>query len=601
MRVAEYIAKSLVEAGVTDVFMVTGGAAMHLNDAFGAERGLRVTCFHHEQAAAMAAESYFRFTNQLAVVNVTAGPGATNAITGVAGGHLDSLGMLVISGQVKRATLRASTELPLRQLGDQEIDITAMVASITKHARLVEDPLSIRYELEKSLHLATTGRPGACWLDVPVDVQAAQVEEGSLVGFDPALRAEGLPGEAQGLSVARRLHEMLCCASRPVVYAGAGIRLARAEDSFIQLVESWGLPVVTSLNGHDLLPAGHRCLVGRPGTIGDRAGNFAVNSADLVVVMGTRMGIRQVGYDWSSFAPRARVAMVDIDASELHKPTFRVDEPLHADLRHVLPRLAGMQPTPGPGVGSWLSWCISRAQRYPVVQTEHTRVDEPANPYAAIRAIVDAAPGGTLVVCGNGWAGVGSAQAARLRPGMRMYSNSSMGSMGHDLPASIGAALSRPGSPVLCITGDGSLQMNIQELQTLVHHQLPVCIAVIANGGYHSIRQTQERFFPATPVGFDAGTGLSLPDLGAIAAAYGIPFRRTASLTSVGLLTAKAFESGGPFILEVVVDRAQGFAPKASSKLLADGSMVSPPLHDMAPFLDPEELRENVLEEVHST
>jgi acetolactate synthase-1/2/3 large subunit len=594
VRLADYVAQMLADHGVQDVFLVTGGGAMHLNDAMGRSASLRVTCFHHEQAAAMAAESYFRLTNRMAALNVTTGPGGMNAINGVAGAWYDSMGMIVVSGQVKRETLVASTGLPLRQFGEQETDIVSMVSGITKYAVLVTDPSSIRYHLERALHLAVAGRPGPCWIDIPVDVQAASIDPDALAGYDPAEDAMMTEGTADVAAAAAELVERLDRAERPVIYAGAGIRTAGALGDFADLVDHLGIPVVTALNAHDLL-GDDPCVVGRPGILGDRAGNFAVQNADFLLVLGTRLKIGQVGYDKDTFARAATVAMVDIDAAEMQKPSFHVDLPVHAHLGDLVPALRKATIGRDAGHGAWLAWCQERRERYPVVLPEYRAVDQPINPYCAMESIFESLSDDAVVVAGNGWAGNAAAQAGWLHFGQRLYSNGGCGSMGHDLPAAIGAALAEPGRDVVCLAGDGSLQMNIQELQTVVHHRLPLKLVVIDNGGYDSIRQTQSRFFPDSPVGFDPATGISFPDLSKLAPAYGLPFERVTRLADLPAALARAMEIDGPAVCEIVVDSEQVYAPKATSRQLPDGTMVSAPLEDMAPFLSDEELASNML------
>jgi len=601
VRVADYIASELSARGVTDVFLVTGGGAMHLNDAFNRAPGMRVTCFHHEQAAAMAADSYFRMLNRPAVVNVTCGPGGINAINGVAGAHFDSMGMIVVSGQVKRATLVRNANLPLRQLGDQEVDIVSMVKGITKYAVSLDDPASARYHLERAAHLAVSGRPGPVWLDVPIDVQGAHVDPPAMLAYDPAQDRTTTLGSSDVHVAARAIADELCASRRPVIYAGAGIRIGGALDAFRDLATAWGVPVVTSLNAHDLIGSDSPLLAGRPGMIGDRAGNFAVQNADFVLVLGTRLSIRQVGYDWTGFAPRARVAMVDIDAAELSKPTLSLHLPVHADVKGAIDALVALGRPGRPGQwASWLEWCRQRRERYPVVLPEHRETVGSVNPYAAAEAVSLALPTDGLLVCGNGWAGTAAAQAAVMCDTQRLYSNSGCGSMGHELPAAIGAAIAHPDRAVVCLAGEGSLQMNIQELQTLVHHRLGVTIVVLNNGGYHSIRQTQEKFFPDAPIGYDPATGVSFPDVARIADAYGLPFRRVSSLTELSDAVRDGTTSAGPSICEVIVDQDQPYAPKAASRALPDGRIESAPLEDMWPFLSREELADNTIDPVPS-
>ena len=596
IRVADYVAQKLALYGIRDVFLVTGGGAMHLNDAIGRCKELRYVCCHHEQACAMAAESYYRLTGRMAGVNVTTGPGGTNAITGVYGAYVDSMAMIVVSGQVKWETTVRSTGLSLRQLGDQEVDITRLVSSITKYAVMVTDPTTIRYHLERALHLATSGRPGPVWIDVPVNVQGARIDPEILPGYDRAedrvaFETPNLP-DACGQIVAK-LRE----ARRPVLLAGSGIRIGRAHEEFIQLADRWGIPVVTAWNAHDLIWNDHSTYVGRPGTIGDRAGNFAVQNADFLLVLGCRLNIRQISYAWNHFARQAYKVVVDIDAAELKKPTIKPDMPVHADVKGVLRGLLEIDHHgPTSAHSQWLQWCRVRKDKYPVVLPAYWENKTTVNPYCFGQALFDALPEDEIVVTGDGTACVTTFQAAHIRRGQRLYTNSGCASMGYDLPAAIGACLAAGGAKrVTCLAGDGSIQMNLQELQTIVGNALPVKLFVLNNQGYHSIRQTQQNFFPDNLVGCGPDSRLSFPSFEKLAWAYGIPYRRCQSHERLVESIRQTLNGPGPQLCEVMLDLDQPFSPKLSSRTLADGRMASSPLEDLAPFLSREELRENML------
>lgn len=594
VRVADYIASFFAGHGVRDVFLVTGGGAMHLNDAFGREPGLRYVACHHEQACAIAAESYYRASGRLAAVNVTTGPGGTNAITGVWGAWVDSIPMFVVSGQVKFETVVRSTELPLRQLGDQEIDIVRVVSSMTSYAVMVTDASTIRYHLERALHLATHGRPGPVWLDIPMNIQGALVDPAALAGYDPA--EDRAAFETTDLdAVAADLLRRLRAAERPVLLVGTGVRASGTHAAFLRAVERLGIPVAVSFNALDALWADHPQFIGRQGTIGDRAGNFAVQNADLLLVLGCRLNIRQISYGWQNFARHAFKVMVDVDAAELKKPTLSIDLPVHADLRAFFPALDRALDAVGAGDhASWLAWCQERARRYPVVLPEYWKVVGSVNPYCFMEVLFRELPEGEVVVSGDGTASVTSFQAARLKKGQRLYHNSGSAPMGFDLPAAIGAAVAT-GGRVVCLAGDGSIQMNLQELQTIVTHRLPIKIFVLNNRGYHSIRQTQHNYFPDNIVGCGTESGLGFPDFGKLAWAYGIPFRRVDSHDALDAAVRETLDGAGPQMCEVFLDLEQVFAPKLSSRRLDDGRMISSPLEDLAPFLSRDELRENML------
>ncbi len=596
IRVADYIAQTLAAHGVTDVFMVTGGGAMHLNDALGFGDGLTVTCCHHEQACAMAAEGYARVTGRPAVVNVTTGPGGINALNGVFGAWTDSIPMVVISGQVKRETMATSYDLPaLRQLGDQEADILAMVRGITKYAVVVREPTTIRYHLERALHLAATGRPGPCWLDIPIDVQAARVDAEGLRAYDPQEDALGaLDGPALD-EVCARLTARLATAERPVILAGSGVWLAGAEPLFQRLVSRLGVPVTTAWTAPDLIDSDHPLYAGRPSTVGDRAGNFAVQNSDLLIVLGSRLNIRQVSYAWANFARHAEIVQVDIDAAEFDKPTVRPHLGVHADLAGflsaMLTALDGAQWNASTHA-DWVRWCRERVARYPVVLDRHRDAEE-LNPYHFVDQLYRRLRPNDVTVCGDGSACVVTFQVAHVRRGQRLWCNSGSASMGYDLPAAIGAVVARRGQRVICMAGDGSIQMNVQELQTVAHHGWPLIIFVLNNGGYVSMRQSQSNFFGRL-IGEGRASGISFPNMVKLASAYGIPASRIDASNWHDELE-RVLASDGPHLCEVMLDPQQGFEPKLSSKQLPDGRIVSPPLEDLFPFLEREELLSNLL------
>jgi len=596
MRLADYVAQTLVRHGIKHIFLVTGGGAMHLNDAIGRCEGLDYICCHHEQGCAIAAESYFRLTNRLAAVNVTTGPGGTNAITGVFGAHVDSLGMIVVSGQVKRETMVRSSGLALRQMGDQEVDIVKMVEGITKYAAVVWEPETIRYHLEKALYLAVHGRPGPCWVDIPIDIQGARIDPDKLAGFDPV--KEGLlpPDTAKMDEAITLILDKVRHAERPVIYAGTGIRLSGRYDVFLQVLEKLGVPTVPAFNSSDLLWETHPCYAGLPGSIGNRAGNFTVQNADFLLVLGCRLNIRLVSYNWQNFARGAFKAIVDIDPLELQKPMVRPDLPVHADLADFLPRLLAAIPADEPARHKdWLAQGKTWLRRYPVVLPEYWKTATQVNPYCFVDALFDQLRETDVVVTGDGTASIVAFQAARIKKGQRLYHNSGSAPMGYDIPGALGAAIALGGKQrVVCLAGDGSMMMNLQELQTIRGLNLPVKVFIFNNRGYHSIRQTQANFFADNIVGCGTDSGISFPDFGKIAAAFDFPFRRCENHQDLPRMIRETLEGDGPQCCELMLDLAQPFAPKLTSRRLESGKMVSSPLEDMAPFLSREELRENM-------
>lgn len=853
IKLANYISETLVANGITQNFSVTGGGAMHLNDAFGHQKGMHTLYQHHEQACAMAAESYARIYNRPALLCVTSGPGGTNAITGVLGAWLDSIPMLIISGQVRYDnTARWAEEqngTRLRAMGDQEFDITKSIDCMTKYSEMLTDPYRVRYALEKCIYLSQTGRPGPCWLDIPVDIQGKFIETDELIGFDPAdyaaggdgwatapdattrsdvyplcrnafarspyeanavdrasvtSAAAGIPAvsgsaaamtspaamAAEAYAAAHRIPadadtskreatvppvdpqqvqtilEKIRASRRPIFYTGNGIRIAGAETLFLEVAHRLGIPVVVGWNGPDIIPSDDPLYVGRPGGRGDRPGNLAVQNADLILSIGSRLNIRQVGYDFKSWARDAYVIVNDIDVEELRKPSVHCDLAVHADARQLLQCLlrelhvlghtpahplfqggegllrddalrvchtelarqdvlsenaaaqtpaetaamsgtnaqaaktsteAAAQPitqtpaeasssdagtvhketTPAGTRLSWLATCAFYRDNYPTILPAYLAPSDPtlspedpasfANVYALIKELSDQAAPGQVTVVGNGSPCVAGGQAYRIKPGTRFISQDGVASMGYGLPAAIGAAVAVHASveatpcggadaslpretadanagdaqqdhdysalaadpsfhesaddrlaaelrdpywtgrdehypayekhDILVLTGDGSIQMNLQELQTIISHQLPIKIFVINNGGYHSIRQTQTNLFRGEPlvgIGIDSGMGgvqdLSFPDMEKIAHAYGFPFIRAHHNEELHDAVAETLATDGPAICEIMVTLTQQFLPKSAAKRLPDGSIISPPLEDLAPYLPDEEM-----------
>lgn len=692
IKVSNYIAQKLVEAGINQAFTVTGGGAMHLNDALGHQPGLRCLYEHHEQACAMAAEAYARIHNKIGLLCVTTGPGGTNAITGVVGGWLDSIPMLILSGQVRYDTTARWSGVGIRAMGDQEFDITKAIDCMTKYSEMVIDPLRIRFCLEKALYLACSGRPGPAWLDIPLNVQGAFVDTEQLVGFDAAdyeaggtgwavhavgmdhtsgapviagaaeqsLKAAVLSGGCTDGTVtvvepphairedyagcgekrqvlppkasraqAKEIIEKIRCAKRPIWNAGNGIRIAGAHKVFMEVVERLGMPVVTGWNSQDCIYDDHPLYAGRAGGMGDRPGNFAIQNSDLVFSVGSRLSIRQVGYNYQTWARAAYVIVNDVDEEELKKPSVHVDMAVHADAKDLLETMAavlreeygsaadgspetkdgGAAGTPvfdgGEGLPgmTWNETCRLWREKYPVIQPKHLVQDEDreANVYALVEALSSRQKENQITVVGNGSACVVGGHAYIIKKGQRFISNSAIASMGYDLPAAIGVCMAAHDpeyagdgmskEDIILLTGDGSIQMNLQELQTIIHHRMPIKIFLINNGGYHSIRQTQKNFFgePLVGVGVDS-CDLSFPDMEKLAAAYGYPYAAAHHNGELAGAVEKTLAQEGPAICEVYVTTDQNFEPKSAAKRLSDGTLVSPPLEDLSPFLPDEEM-----------
>ena len=608
-KVSNYIAEKLLDAGITDVFLITGGGAMHLDDALGHQEGLHCMYNHHEQACAMAAESYARIHNKIAAVCVTTGPGGINAMTGVAGGYMDSIPMFVISGQVRYDTTARSTGLHLRAMGDQEYDITKSVANMTKYCEMVIDPMRIRFCMEKALYLAYSGRPGPVWLDIPLNVQAAVIETDGLIGFEDT-KGKGEYREVLPAPVSREtaktIIEKIRSSKRPVINAGNGIRIGAAHDVFMRVVEKLGIPVATGADSIDCIYDEHPLYVGKGGNVGDRAGNFAIQNSDLLLSLGSRLSFRQVGYRFDTWARAAYVIVNDIDAEELKKPTFHVDMPVHADVKDLLTVMEEVLDAEGTPEGAapiaeeyktaqaeWVKTCQGWKRDYPVVLKRHLEdgTETEANVYAFARLMSERLNEGQIVVVGNGSANVVCGHGNIMKKGQRFISNSGIASMGYGLPAAIGACVADHDQDIVLVTGDGSIQMNIQELQTVIGNYLPIKIFIINNGGYHSIRQTQKNFFgePLVGIGVDSGD-LTFPSMEKLAWAYGFPYVAIHNNAEIGDKVEETLALDGPVICEVFVTMEQNFEPKSAAKKLPDGTLVSPPLEDLSPFLPDEEM-----------
>ncbi|MDD3040495.1 thiamine pyrophosphate-binding protein [Bacteroides sp.] len=593
IKVAKYIADFLVDNSIEDMFTLTGGGAMHLNDAFGHKEGLKCTYNHHEQACSIAAEAYTRYTGKLAAVCVTSGPGGTNAITGVLGGWDDSIPMFIISGQVKRETTIWSTDVPLRQLGDQEFNIVDCVKPMTKYAVMITEPEKIRYHLEKALYLSKAGRGGPVWLDIPLDVQAAIVETEDLIGFDEK-ECEAQEKPIYDTALTAEILSKIKQAKRPVIFAGTAIRLADAHSDFLELVDKLQIPVVTAWNAHDVLPDESPYFCGRPGTVGTRGGNFVVQNSDLLLVIGSRLNIRLISYNYKDFAKDAYKIIIDIDENELKKPTVFPNLPIHADLKDVVKSLLESNTDVHTAAHeTWLAWANGINKKYPVCLPSYYDKKDALNPYVFIKEMFEQLEEGDDVICGNGAACVITFQAAIMKENQRLFTNSGCAAMGYGFPAAIGVAVANKEKRTFCIDGDGSFQMNLQELQTVVYNHLNLKIIYLNNNGYHSIRQTQTNLFNPPLVGVCDGNGLSFPDAEKIAYAYGIPYVRITSVEDMRTKFKEVMNTEGPVFCEVVVDPTQNFEPKLSSKVLPDGKIVSPPLDDMFPFLPKEEYAEN--------
>jgi len=585
-RVTDYVAQRIVELGVEHVFTLTGGGAMFLNDGVAKNPKLQAVCSHHEQASAMAAVGYGKYSGKMGVVMPTTGCGSTNTITGLLEAWQDNLPTFFISGQVNKEQATGNIDLPLRQLGVQEANIIAIVQSLTKYAVLVNDPEMIAFHIDKAIHLAFSGRPGPVWLDIPMDVQAALIEPSELPRFVP--EKESYIPEVEDLAAVSRY---LAQAERPVILAGNGIRLSGAKDIFSKFVHLHNIPVVNTYLAADLLSSDDPLNIGRVGIKGNRAANFAMQNADVILAIGTRLGVPVTGYRYELFGREAKLIVVDIDKFEHQKNTVRVDHLIVADAKEFLLK-AGFPPAPTP----WAQKCLAWKTKWPVSLPEHFESDEDGiSLYAFMKVLSDSMRPDDVVVSDAGSAFYVTSQALQVTDQQRYITSGGQADMGFTLPASIGACIARGKKDVIGITGDGSFQSNIQELQTIVHNQLPVKIFVWNNNGYLSIRTTQRKFFEDRFIGTDEDSGVSFPNFQKIANAYGIKYFRTSKLKGLKRSVKRVLEYKGPVICEVMCKKWDAVLPTIGSKKLPDGRLISRPLEDMFPFLDREEFFENMI------
>ena len=598
IRVADYIAEFLAENNIDTLFTVVGGGAMHLNDGFGHNEDIKCIYNHHEQACAIAAEGYYRMSNKLPAVCVTTGPGGTNALTGVLGAYLDSIPMLVISGQVKYEMTVDSTGLDLRQLGDQEWNIVSTVDSMTKYAYMIKNPNEIKYVLQKALYLATSGRPGPCWIDVPLDIQGAIIDTDDLIEFNEDELDIDLGVKVTKDTIVTVISK-LKSAKRPVIYAGSAIRTNNAHDEFLKLVNKLQIPVVNAWNATDSLEYDNKLTVGCGGSFGDRPANFAVQNSDLILSLGCRLSTRQVSFAYDKWAYDAYKIMVEIDKAEIEKPTINIDMPIQSDIGDFLEIFNKVLDEEYMGYefnyNQWVDKCNEWKNKYPVCDKLKYQQKSPINVYAFLDTLSSNMMEYEKIVVANGSA-CACIHGYKLKKGQRLVVNSGVASMGYDLPAACGACFGIGKKRLVCVSGDGSIQMNLQELQTIVHHKLPIKLFVINNNGYQSIRITQRSFFerPFVGIGGDSGD-VSFPQMKKIANAYSIPYYSCNDISKLDETVNKTLNHDGYVMCEIFVDTKQEFEPKSASKKLPDGKMVSAPLEDMKPFLPRDELEENMI------
>jgi acetolactate synthase I/II/III large subunit len=591
IKLSDYVMSFLIKQGVSHVFTFPGGGCMHLLDSLGRSEKLQYICNLNEQALSIAVEAYGQYTNHLGVGLVTTGPGGTNAITGVAAAYVDSTPCLFVSGQAKRSDL--ARHYGVRQYGYQEINISFIVKPITKYAVTVMEPKNIRYHLEKAVYLATNGRKGPVWLDIPLDVQAAMIDENTLRGFQPPEM------KIDDKTINKSVEEFFNCMNdsrRPCILAGNGIYLSGAKQQFFELARKLKIPVLLTWKATDFFDEQDPLYFGRPGAIGQRGANFIQQNCDLIIVMGARLDLGQIAYNHANFAPKAKKIMIDIDPMEIEKIKANIDLKIVSDVKIFINKALEQGEKVLPvDRQDWLMYCLKVKKQYPVMQEEYWNQKDYANPYALLSLLSDLLTKDDLIIPGSsGSCSEITMQSFRIKSGQRLFNNEGLGSMGFGLPASIGSCIASGNRRTICINSDGGFQLNIQELETVKRLQLPIKIFILNNQGFGSITATQRNYFDGFYVASEAGSGLTLPDICKISGAYGIKNYRIHNNEELKKIVPEVLSSEGPVICDVMIHPEQPTMPRVKSEKLPDGSMVSKPMEDMWPYLDRNEFEENM-------
>ena len=579
------------EYNIKDVFMVSGGGAMHLNDSLGKNKNIKVICCHHEQGCAMAADGYSRISGNIAVVNVTTGPGGTNTLTGVIGEYLDSVPVLYISGQVKyETTIESCKKIRLRQLGDQEINIVDIVKPVTKYAVMIKNPLKIKYEIQKAIHIAMMGRKGPVWLDIPLDVQASIIDENSLLEF----KLEENKVEMTEENKIPKIINILKNSKSPIIILGYGVRLSNSIEEFFKLIKKLDIPVLSTFNGFDIIPTEHKNYMGRIGTIGTRYGNIILQNADTVLSLGSRNNIRQISYNYKNFVKRAKhFIAIDIDEAELNKPTVKYTLKIKSDLNIFLKNLnKGLENENIDIFEKWKLWALNIKEKYSKLLEEYISKNE-VNPYYFTYKLTKKLKNDSIVVSTNATPSLALFQVGIVKDKSRMFCNSGCAAMGFGLPASLGASISSKNKQVICLEGDGSIMMNLQELQTISYNNLNIKLFLFNNNEYSSIRQTQDNFFNRR-TGCDLSSGVSFPNWEYIARAFNLKYFIIDKKNDIDIKLNEILDIDGPVFCNVILEKGYLFLPKISSETLSNGKIVSRSLEDMSPLLSKDELNNNI-------
>ncbi|QUH28977.1 thiamine pyrophosphate-binding protein [Vallitalea guaymasensis] len=592
IKLSEYVVSFLEELGVKHLFMISGGGCMHLVDSIGRSNKIDYICNLNEQAVSIAVEAYGQYTNHIGVGLVTTGPGGTNAITGIAAAYVDSTPCLIISGQVKRQDL--GKKYGVRQMGFQEINITSIVNPITKYAVTVDDPKMIKYHLEKAIYLAKEGRPGPVWIDIPLDIQASMIDESALIEYKPKAKIHDDKLTSNKLD---KLVTLLNDSKRPCILAGNGIRLANAEQEFLKLVNLLNIPVLTTWKAIDFFDENDTNYYGRPGAIGQRAANFIQQNCDLLVVIGARLDLGQTAYNHKNFAKAAKKVMIDIDSNEINKMNMQLEIKLVSDAKIFIKELlSNVSKIKDVDRKEWLKYCNLIKHKYPVILDQYWNQKEYVNPYCFIEVLSTLLNEKDIIVPGSsGSCSEITMQAFKIKKGQRLFNNEGFGAMGFGLPASIAACIASNKKRTICINGDGGFQFNIQEIETLRRHNLPLKIFIFNNDGYAAITNMQRNYFDSFYVGSEKNSEVSLPDICKVADAYNIRNVRINDNSELEEKVAEVLNIEGPVICDLMINPLQQTMPRVKSVKLPNGSMITKPMEDLWPFLEEEEFTNNML------
>lgn len=593
MRVADFIFNFLSDKGVDTVFMISGGQAMFLVDAVSRNKKIDVICTHHEQAAGMSIDAYGRATGKLGVALVTAGPASINILNGVVGGWTDSSPMMVVSGQSSISCVQYQQKTNIRQYGIQGINIKPIIESVTKFSVTVDDPSKILYYMQKAYYLATSGRPGPVWIDVPIDVQKMEVPDRLLEEYDPPIDMINKVTLSKNVSKTLKL---LSDSRRPIFLVGQGVKSGKAIDEFSAALSRLNIPVLTSRLGIDLIPSDSKLYVGRPGIYGERAANFAVQNADLIMAVGCRLASALVGHNTKDFGKNAKKVVVDIDAEELNKPGVDIDLKIGAGAQRFFIELLRQSGSFNiPDFSEWVEICNGWKRKYPVVLPSY-KDEKPINSYYFTDKLSQAATSEDMILLDTGSCFHVVSQAWKIKKGQTFLTTGGISSMGY-WAGVLGLCVANKRKSTICITGDGSLQMNIQELATIKHYNLPIKLFIFNNNGYLLIRQTQKNFMEGRLCGESPATGVWCPDSLRVAQAYGIKGVRIDSADGLEAKIKEVLRFDGPVICDVMTPEWQLIIPRVSSEKKPDGTLVSKPYEDMFPFLDKKELLSNMVAE----